>query len=339
MPRHLRVRGFRRDAGLGWRVPSVAKITHDDLDALAERGLALDDPSPVVAELVEAVDQSRLADPGDAEHALLLAADFSEQSGDLPAALALAERAAALPAEPGFARACYAELLVKSGREEEGRKAFEAVRPQLLQDLMAPEYLGDTLEACGLASLGEQWLGEAARSLIAGGESDAAAVEMVFELVKERHRLRETLDLGHDDLDDLYHELQAAIETSLAGESRALLFWPAPEFTKLLARWPEQAETFGSDWDEHRAGVELALTGWSQAGVMGVGLLTGSVDDLVAFAAAEDADPTDEETLGDFADDVADRLGAVDWPPQRNAPCWCGSAVKYKKCCLPRSRA
>ncbi|TDC03308.1 SEC-C metal-binding domain-containing protein, partial [Actinomadura bangladeshensis] len=21
------------------------------------------------------------------------------------------------------------------------------------------------------------------------------------------------------------------------------------------------------------------------------------------------------------------------WPPERNAPCWCGSGRKYKKCC------
>ncbi|MEV6140612.1 SEC-C metal-binding domain-containing protein [Nocardia sp. NPDC051990] len=23
----------------------------------------------------------------------------------------------------------------------------------------------------------------------------------------------------------------------------------------------------------------------------------------------------------------------MDWPPPRNAPCWCGSGRKYKKCC------
>ncbi|WP_246077495.1 SEC-C metal-binding domain-containing protein [Actinomadura hallensis] len=23
----------------------------------------------------------------------------------------------------------------------------------------------------------------------------------------------------------------------------------------------------------------------------------------------------------------------LDWPPERNAPCWCASGRKYKKCC------
>ncbi|MET9315984.1 SEC-C metal-binding domain-containing protein [Kribbella sp. NPDC003505] len=23
----------------------------------------------------------------------------------------------------------------------------------------------------------------------------------------------------------------------------------------------------------------------------------------------------------------------VEWPPPRNQPCWCGSGIKYKKCC------
>ncbi|TQC47004.1 hypothetical protein EEB14_22715 [Rhodococcus sp. WS4] len=26
------------------------------------------------------------------------------------------------------------------------------------------------------------------------------------------------------------------------------------------------------------------------------------------------------------------------WPPGRNEACWCGSTLKYKKCCRPRSR-
>lgn len=24
---------------------------------------------------------------------------------------------------------------------------------------------------------------------------------------------------------------------------------------------------------------------------------------------------------------------SLDWPPERNAPCWCASGRKYKKCC------
>jgi uncharacterized protein YchJ len=32
-----------------------------------------------------------------------------------------------------------------------------------------------------------------------------------------------------------------------------------------------------------------------------------------------------------------DELDFVEWPPERNAPCWCGSGQKYKRCCRPRS--
>jgi uncharacterized protein YchJ len=30
---------------------------------------------------------------------------------------------------------------------------------------------------------------------------------------------------------------------------------------------------------------------------------------------------------------IIDEGGAISWPPPRNAPCWCGSGTKYKKCC------
>ncbi|GAA4598431.1 hypothetical protein BJY16_002709 [Actinoplanes octamycinicus] len=319
-------------------MPSDTKITHADLDAIAERADRLDDPSPLLAELVEAVEQDRLADPADAAHALLLAAELAEATGDLPAALGFAERAAAVPAADGFARACLAELLVKSGREADGRAAFEAVRPELLHDPVAPSYLADTLVACGLGAVAEEWLTDAVRSLTEGGGTGADRVEQLYELVKERHRVREELELGHDDLDDLYHELESAVEAPGPDDARSVLFWPEPELAALLARWPERADMYGADWDEHRAVLERALAGWSATGVIDLGLLVGSMDGLLAFAAAEDLDPAAQETHAGYADEVADTTGAVGWPPPRNAPCWCGSGAKYKKCCLPRSR-
>ena len=43
------------------------------------------------------------------------------------------------------------------------------------------------------------------------------------------------------------------------------------------------------------------------------------------------------ETIDDYVGSL-DPDRAVEWPPPRNGPCWCGSGLKYKKCCLPRSR-
>ncbi|GIF15442.1 SEC-C domain-containing protein [Actinoplanes teichomyceticus] len=319
-------------------MPSDATLTLDDLDAIAHRAAGLDDPSPVVAELVAAVEQGRLAEPADAAHAFLLASEITERAGDLPAALGLAERAAAAPGADGFVRAGHAELLVRSGHAEQGRAVFADVRPELLQDPLAASYLSESLEAAGLAGVAEEWLSAAVRTLLSGDQPVLDRVEVMFALVKERHRVREGLGLEHDELDDLYHEMQVAVDTPDPDEGRALLFWPEAELAALLARWPGQAETYGSDWDEHRAGLERTLAGWSGSGVVRLGLFVGSVDGLLAFAAEEGVDPADPQAHLEYADVVGETAGAVEWPPQRNAPCWCGSGVKYKKCCLPRSR-
>jgi hypothetical protein len=320
-------------------VPSDTTVTIEDLAAIADRASGLDDPSPVVAELVAAVDQGRVADEEAAVHALLLASEMTELAGDLPAALGLAGRAAALPPESGFARACYAELLVKSGREQEGLEQFAAVRPELLRDPLAPAYVGESLEACGLGDVAQEWLTAAAQSALDVDEPDFTGIELLFELVKERHRIRETLELAHDDMDGLYHQMDAAAEGSDHAEGQALLFWPEPELAGVLARWPERADIYGPDWDAHRAGVERTLAGWSASGMIRIGLIAGTVDGLLAYAAGEEADPADPEVHADYADETAHSSGAVEWPPQRNASCWCASGAKYKKCCLPRSRA
>ncbi|BCY05974.1 SEC-C metal-binding domain-containing protein [Actinoplanes sp. L3-i22] len=330
-------------------MPSENLLTIDDLDAIAFRSADETDPAPIVAELVAAVEQGRVADDEAAAHAYLLAAEITEQAGDLPAALGWAEKAATAPGEDGLSRACYAELLVKSGREGEGREVFDALRPELLQDPHAAAYVGEALESCGLATLADEWLSETARTLIEDGAFDEDApgsddaddfgpVDVLYAVLAERHRIREeSLEVPHDELDGLFHEMDSAADApDLDGQ--VLLFWPEAELAQVLARWPERADIYGKAWDEHRAGVERTLAGWSATGATHLGLLPASADALLAYASANDLNPSNPETHADYADDLADNVPATEWPPQRNAECWCASGAKYKKCCLPRSR-
>ncbi|MFG1883268.1 SEC-C domain-containing protein [Micromonospora sp. NPDC049102] len=49
---------------------------------------------------------------------------------------------------------------------------------------------------------------------------------------------------------------------------------------------------------------------------------------------------TDAAIRAGYAAEVSARPAArVPWPPERNDACWCGSGLKYKKDCLPRSRS
>jgi hypothetical protein len=61
-------------------------------------------------------------------------------------------------------------------------------------------------------------------------------------------------------------------------------------------------------------------------------LFAGTAEGLARFAEANRLDPEQESTrtryLGALPEDAS-----IAWPPGRNAPCWCASGRKYKKCC------
>jgi len=73
-------------------VPSLPLLTSDDLDLLGAAAFDADDPLAVAGDLVDAVEQGRIADKASIGHALILAAEITEQVEDLDAALLLAER-------------------------------------------------------------------------------------------------------------------------------------------------------------------------------------------------------------------------------------------------------
>ncbi|MDF2978705.1 MAG: hypothetical protein K0S40_3433 [Actinomycetospora sp.] len=103
------------------------------------------------------------------------------------------------------------------------------------------------------------------------------------------------------------------------------MFFPEAALGRLLAAQPTLADELGRDWDAHRAMVEGELQAADAEGeVLEVEVATPALLAAMLADDGSDADP-----------DPGPRLA---WPPGRNDPCWCGSGVKYKKCCLPRGR-
>jgi hypothetical protein len=132
------------------------------------------------------------------------------------------------------------------------------------------------------------------------------------------------MDAVHDALNDV--------------DGAGLLFWPQPEFDRLLGRWPVPAEQYGHTWDEYRTTVQRTMVLWSESGHPRLALLIGSVDVLASYADRGGSDPSDPQVRQAYADHLAECSQETAWPPGRNHACWCGSALKYKKCCLPRIR-
>lgn len=337
-------------------MPSFGVLTSEDLDEIGQSAFNAGEPLRVVTDLVEAVDQGRVADKADIGYALLLAAEVTEQAGDLDGALALAERSVEADrvhgdGDYGYPRAFRAGLLLRLGREDEGLVELAGLRHLLTQDPDAVSYVSEALEGGGRAEIAEQWLSAALltalerREVLAQHSDDPAysqAAAVAFALAQQRHRVRRDLDLPHDEYDDLADRLADAVDEVLEGEhggdvGTAVLFWPQMEFDELLRRWPVLAQAYGQTWDEHRGKLERGLQLWSESGVTGLAVLAGSAEGSARYAVRHGGDATDPDVRQGYAEDLQapeDRS----WPPGRNEACWCGSGLKYKKCCLPRSR-
>ncbi|MGH3885261.1 MAG: SEC-C metal-binding domain-containing protein [Pseudonocardiaceae bacterium] len=338
-------------------MPSTGLLTTDDLDEIGCSSFDVDQPLQVAAELVDAVDQELVADQADKGYALTLAAEITEREGDLLAAVALAERAIEAyrthgDLDCGHPQAFYAGLLLRLGRMDEAMAELTALRPLLSEDAEAASYISEALAAGGRAEIAEQWLTEALVGMLQrlpalDSEQEQAAHERAMvvacALAIERHEVRHNLGLPHDEHDrladlltDVVHHVFGADEQDYEGT--ALLFWPQPEFDQVLLRWPALAEEYGHTWDEYRIIVQQSLVRWSESGCPQLALLAGAADELASYAELNDGDPTDPQVRQGYAQHLEEHHQKIAWPPSRNHECWCGSALKYKKCCLPRAR-
>jgi tetratricopeptide (TPR) repeat protein len=327
-------------------VPLKAEVTSADLTAIRESALGAADPLGIAADLAEAADAGRLADPADAGPALTLAAEIAESRSKLDAALRYATRAVEAYEDradgPAVnAQAVRARILFRAGRADEAMAVVEPLRPRLTEFPDAAAYVSAALAAGGRLELAEEWLTEALRSALASRGEPAEPDGVLFFVLQQRHRVRHALGRSHDQHDDLAEKLETRLagKTARAGAGPAddLLFFPGAELERVLAQWPGLASAYGADFDEHRAHLERELVRLAGAGRVGLGLLPGTVAGLTAFAGG-DGDPADPRTRAGYANRVAGGTGQVPWPPERNEACWCGSGLKYKKCCLPRSR-
>lgn len=335
------------------RVPMTADLTSADLSEIRETALGAADPLGVAADLADAVDAGRLADKDDAGYALTLAAEIAESRSKFDAALRYADRAISAFGEredskSAAARALHARILFRTGHEDEAMAELEPLRPVLTRYPDAAAYVTSALAIVGRNQLAEEWLtdavkaGMAARAGSPGKSLEPTSAEdagQLFFLLQQRHRIRHLLGLPHDTNDNLAERL----ETKLANANERvvpaddLLFWPQAEFDRVLAQWPGLSGAYGANWDEHRAHLERELVRLADTGRTGLAVFPGSVDALIGFAGA-DGDPTDPTIRGGYARQLETGPARINWPPERNEHCWCGSGNKYKKCCLPRSR-
>ena len=339
-----------RSAKYGGGVPLKADLTSADLTEIRQSALGAADPLGIAAELAHAAEAGQLADPQDAGLAYLLAAEIAESRTKLDGALRYVERALDAygkrdDSQVGAARALRARILFRLGREDEAMAELEPLRPLLTQYPDAAAYVSAALAVGRRSRVAEEWLTAAVKEARAEREApeptSAEDAGLLFFLLQQRHRLRHSLGLPHDSHDVLAERLETRLANASARAAEPaddLVFWPQAEFDGLVGQWPALTEAYGATWDEHRARLERELVRLAGSGRTDLALLPGSVDGLTASAGSS-GDPADPQVRAAYARRLAAGTERISWPPERNAPCWCGSGVKYKKCCLPRSRS
>lgn len=198
------------------------------------------------------------------------------------------------------------------------------------------EFVGEALELNGRLDQALRWYQSGLTR--SQGDDDGC--------LNGRYRVRRALALPHDRYDavceerrrdrlaDLESEIQELSDVRAGRRSATLtlLYWPAEQLDRLLARWPAMGEDYGADDTAHRTTVERHLRKLAAEGAL-VTVGRGSVEEYVEFAERTDRDPADSATRAGYAAHLGFLGSTVAWPPGRNEPCWCASGRKYKKCC------
>lgn len=113
-------------------------------------------------------------------------------------------------------------------------------------------------------------------------------------------------------------------------------WFPAGEWEAATAAWPELLDELPAEHARYCQRIE-ARTKAAATRVLGhqMHLVELDVEGLAAHAEEEDLDPASGEARAGYGALRTEQGLATPWPPARNAPCWCGSGRKYKRCCGP----
>jgi tetratricopeptide (TPR) repeat protein len=254
-----------------------------------------------------------------------------------------AERLLADVIDAGGEDACDARvelvaLLLDRDRADEARAQLEALaHDPVLHDracLMAAEVLDQRDDLDEALRWYDRAVARLSQEAIDAVRGPGGWIHMAAMTLRARRDLRERLGLAPDAMDEVVPEVPADPLGRLeewnqpSRSTRALTFQRA-ERAEARLRWPAE---FTEPDDEFYPAAERRWREIADSGVPVVRVVPATVAELVAFAEEVGGSPTDSAVRERFALTVSEER-TLRWPPQRNAPCWCGSGAKYKKCC------
>jgi hypothetical protein len=308
-------------------------------------------------EYAEALERDVAAYPDEREEILLEAAGQWALAGENQRALGIYDDlvATASREDAQWATASKMDVLAKLGRQEDAEAEIAHLKQSHVQAVPA-SMVAEFLEHQGLLEEALTWFNIACRDFLTDEDEEITETTLITLItlitrpeLQGRARVRKALGLAPDALDQQVDQEHAELDWTL---NRAAEHFGASS----TARQPANAGSFFVRNDVKRAFAEGLVhvddpedddvasyfhrveKGWratiSQYGTAGLQILPTTVDELLKYGAEHGRDPRDQQTRTDhLQESIREGTPTLSWPPERNAPCWCGSGRKYKKCC------
>jgi hypothetical protein len=256
-------------------------------------------------------------------------------------------------------RSDIAEFHLRAGRAEQAAAIWAELKAKDPDDVWLYNAAGLSYNEQGNHELAVAWLGEGLELAMRTEDPEGIAAQLSDVRRRSLHALGLELDelehrvdgflphwraraRKHDprfDLDEALRDAEPPGDAPLPPGYRegeeipvALAWFPAGEYERAIERWADLAE----DWAavphaEYCRRMDGHIKWMRSHGVAVRAVAPILVDEYAAWCEERGEEPEDARAAY-----AADRFAAgatIPWPPARNAPCWCGSQRKYKKCC------
>ncbi|SDF60835.1 SEC-C motif-containing protein [Lentzea fradiae] len=271
------------------------------------------------------------------------AAHAWREAGDDGRAIELLNQAVALGGEDGgCARVELAEVLFDLDQAEDAFAQLDELRRERPSSPAPYHLAAELLEERGELQQALTWFNMAIARLtdeeMAQRNGEFGFLTYADNIVVGRRRVRHALGVPPDELDESVgapaaqaENLDRALIPQAPPREARVLFWPRDEIPRAHETWPQLVQH--ADVDTVVADREAANRELSDAGTTRITMVPLSVEKLLEFSARTGGDAADETTRMACMEEILAGGGGISWPPVRNAPCWCGSGTKYKKCC------
>lgn len=259
-------------------------------------------------------------------------------------------------------RSDIAEFHLRAGRGERAAEIWAQLKAEDPGEIWIYNAAGLSYNELGEHELAIDWLGQGIELAISTDDPE----RIIGQLSGVRRQSLKALGRQADELErqvDLFLTRQRAEKSSRnprdtfatveqgrepdAGRPRAAerdaatlaLSWlPRGQYEQAIKRWPSLAEVWAKvGHAEYCCRLEGNIK-WMRGNDLPIRAIAPIfLDRFLAWCQEHDEDP--EQARASYAAHLLAEGRAIPWPPDRNQPCWCGSARKYKKCCATAEAA